>query len=208
MARKTKEDANETRESILNASIEVFFKKGFANSSLEEIAEGAGVTRGAVYWHFKNKLDIFQALHDQLYKPFSEMILQGFEKNKDCPLKELKEICTKLLSDLETDKRKNRILTIFFLKCDYSGEMAEVLESQNQRKIESIKLFSEYFERAKKKDHIPAHADSQLLTLSLICYITGIAYEYLRNPKIISLKNKASSLMESFFFGIVDKKCK
>jgi AcrR family transcriptional regulator len=205
LARKTKENAQETMEAILDAAIKVFVQKGVAKASLEEIAEGAGVTRGAVYWHFKNKLDIFQALQDKLYTPFSDLILQGLEKNDSCPLKQLKELCTKLLVDVETDQRKKNILTIFFLKCDYSGEMEIVLENQNKRKIQSINMFSQFFERAKNKGHIGADSDPKLLTLSLICYITGIVYEYLRNPAIIELKEQAPFLMDSFFKGIVNK---
>lgn len=206
LVRKTKEDAGETRRAILDAAIKVFVEKGVAKASLEEIAEGAGVTRGAVYWHFKNKLDVFQALHDQLYTPFSELILQGLEKNDSCPLKQLKELCTKLLIDIEREPQKKQLLTIFFLKCDYSGEMEAVLNCQNERKTCNLQMFSQYFERAKNKGHISEDADSQMLTLSLLCYITGIAYEYLRNPTIINLEKQAAFLMDSFFTGIINKK--
>ncbi len=58
VARKTKEDAEETKDSILEAATKVFMDKGFSNASLEQIAKKAGVTRGAIYWHFKNKMDI------------------------------------------------------------------------------------------------------------------------------------------------------
>lgn len=206
MVRKSKEDAGETRKAILDAAINVFVQKGVAKASLEEIAEGAGVTRGAVYWHFKNKLDVFQALHDQLYTPFSELILQGLERNDSCPLKQLKELCTKLLIDIEKEPKKKLLLTIFFLKCDYSGEMEAVLECQNERKMRNVNLFAQYFERAKNKGHIAEDADSHMLTLSLLCYITGIAYEYLRNPTIINLEKQAPFLMDTFFMGVINKK--
>lgn len=65
MARKTKEEALETRNRILEAAVEVFLEKGVSQAGLEVIAEKAGVTRGAVYWHFKNKADIFEALQDR-----------------------------------------------------------------------------------------------------------------------------------------------
>lgn len=202
MARKTKECAEETKDSILEAATKVFIENGFSNSSLEQIAKKAGVTRGAIYWHFNNKMDIFKALHDQLYTPFTDMILKDLEIDNPKPLKQLEELCTKLLLDLEKIPQKKRILTIFFLKCDYSGEMEKVLECQSERKKESMRLFAQYFDRAKKKGHLTKNADSCVLTISLMSYITGIVYEYLRSPNLIDLSENGQKLINSFFIGI------
>ena len=67
MVRKTKEEAMNTRARIMDAAIELFADRGFARTSLEEIAEAAGVTRGAVYWHFKNKFDLISAIHEDMH---------------------------------------------------------------------------------------------------------------------------------------------
>ena len=52
MARRTKQDAQATREALLDAAEHVFEQRGVARTSLNHIAEAAGLTRGAVYWHF------------------------------------------------------------------------------------------------------------------------------------------------------------
>src|ERR1700712_1304134 len=57
MVRRTKEEAAETRNSILDAAERVFFEKGVSRTTLADIALEAGVTRGAIYWHFANKGD-------------------------------------------------------------------------------------------------------------------------------------------------------
>lgn len=69
MARKTKEDALETRNQLLDAAEKVFFDKGFSQTSLMDIAEAAGLSRGAIYWHFKNKGDLFEAMADRIRLP-------------------------------------------------------------------------------------------------------------------------------------------
>lgn len=58
MARRTKEKALLTRESILDAGERLFVERGYWPVSLEDIAESAGVTRGALYWHFSGKGDL------------------------------------------------------------------------------------------------------------------------------------------------------
>ena len=55
--RKTKQEALQTRNNLLEAALIVFYDRGVAQASLDEIAKTAGVTRGALYWHFKNKED-------------------------------------------------------------------------------------------------------------------------------------------------------
>ncbi len=205
MVRKTKEEASETKDRVLRAAAAVFFEKGVAKASLEEIAHQAGVTRGAIYWHFKNKLDIFQALHEQLHVSCMDMILQDLEKNHTQPLQQLEELCINLLLDLEQNTYKKQILSIFVLKCDYSGEMQVVLREQMAKKRKNFSLFENYFSRAKVKGHLPPYADPGILTLSLTCYFTGVVNEYLRNPDLFDLKNQAVFLMQQFFAGVKSK---
>ena len=62
MARRTKEDAQATRTALLDAAERVFQQRGVSRTSLNEIAQAAGVTRGALYWHFKDKAALFNAM--------------------------------------------------------------------------------------------------------------------------------------------------
>ena len=62
MARKCKEDAEKTRQAVIESALDVFSEKGYAKASFDEIAAGAGFTKGAVYWYFRNKADLVSAL--------------------------------------------------------------------------------------------------------------------------------------------------
>jgi AcrR family transcriptional regulator len=62
MVRKTKEEAEQTRKDIIEAARRTFHQYGVSRSTCERIAKAAGVTRGAVYWHFRDKAEIFFAL--------------------------------------------------------------------------------------------------------------------------------------------------
>lgn len=54
----------DTRERILAAAGHVFARKGYMAASLDEVAQAAGMTKGAIYWHFRSKSDLFFALLD------------------------------------------------------------------------------------------------------------------------------------------------
>ena len=202
MVRKTKEEAQETRSRILHAAGDVFWEKGVAGGSLEMIAEKAGVTRGAIYWHFKNKCDIFDALHEELHRSLLDIIMRDMETDHPLPLQQLEKLCVSLLLNLENDPHKKKVLSIFYLRCDYAGDMQCFLEHQNAKKATSAELFHRYFQKAADKGHLDKDADPCILTLSLFCYITGIVYEYLRNPDLFVMKTQAPALIRQFFKGL------
>ena len=70
--RRTKEDAAKTREEVLTAAAEIFYENGVSGSSLEKIAQRAGVTRGAIYWHFKDKAELFCEMVARVTMPMED----------------------------------------------------------------------------------------------------------------------------------------
>ena len=199
MVRKSKEEALETKKAIIQAAIAVFVEEGVSKASLEAIAEKAGVTRGAVYWHFKNKDDIFRALHDEMHNSIMGTVLADLESNHPEPLKQLESLCLGFLHDMATDPIKRDIKRIFYMKCDYSGDMAQTLERMNDAKKECMPIFARYFEKAQKMGHIAADADPVTLTTALNCYMQGIVFEYLRNPDAVDLQKCGPALIRHFF---------
>lgn len=197
--RRTKEDAELTKQAILNAAVEVFSDRGVAKASLEEIARNARVTRGAIYWHFKNKLQIFDALYQSLHTPFISRILEGLEVEHPNPVGQLQQLCTELLLEVDDNEFRRKALTLFLLKCDYGGELECYKEKHIQAKLEKKAAFSIYFNKATEAGHLPADTDPDVLTLSVICYLRGILMEYLEAPDTFNMKENVPKLIHSFF---------
>lgn len=197
--RKTKQDAELTRQEILRAAAALFSSKGFAKSSLEEIARAANVTRGAVYWHFKNKAEIFDALHELLYLPLIERVRQDLEADHPNPLEQLRDFCINLMLGVEEDKQVEQMLTLFLMKHDYSGELAEYRERHCQRKLESLNLFQLYFEKAQRMGKLPMDAEIGLMSKSVNYFVRGIISEYFEYPEKFNLKEKVPKLLNFFF---------
>lgn len=80
MERAGRKKTLETRDRILDAAEDVFNESGYSNTTLNEIAEAAGVTRGAIYWHFKNKEDLFQAMCLRIRVPMDARRSRGSSK--------------------------------------------------------------------------------------------------------------------------------
>ncbi len=66
MSKKTHEESLKTRQAILDSAMRLFSRRGFERTSLSDIAKYAGVTRGAIYWHFEDKGHILVDLCDSI----------------------------------------------------------------------------------------------------------------------------------------------
>lgn len=72
--RRTKKEAQQTRDEIFRAGIKVFARQGYQAATLNRIACEAGVSRGAIYWHFKNKEGFFRETVQRLNRHYSELL--------------------------------------------------------------------------------------------------------------------------------------
>ena len=112
MARRTKEDAVATRNSLLDAAEQVFYQKGVSHASLNDIALAAGATRGAIYWHFKDKVDLFNAMMERVTLPL-ECANDGCAGNdRMAPLQRLRAVIDFVLRSLEKDPSVRRVFEI------------------------------------------------------------------------------------------------
>ncbi len=199
--RKTKQQAQLTKESILLAALNCFSEQGFFNTSLDDIACKANVTRGAVYWHFSNKAEIFNALHEQLHEPFIQVILLDLEIETQQPIEQLKQLCIKLLHDLGENPVKVSTMKLFF-QCDYSGDLAQFKQQHQDKKLQSLELFEQYFKRAQNNQLINPKTNPRILTLTLHCFLKGILFEFLNQSDLIDLKEQATAMIEQLFKGL------
>lgn len=103
MARKTKQEAQETRQHILDVALRLFSQQGVSSTSLGEIAKAAGVTRGAIYWHFKDKSDLFSEIWELSESNIGELELEYQAKFPGDPLSVLREILIHVLESTVTE---------------------------------------------------------------------------------------------------------
>ncbi len=109
MVRRTKEEAQETRRQILEAAEQAFYDRGVARTTLADIATLAGVTRGAIYWHFSNKADLVQAMLDSLHEPLEEMARASESAEETDPLGWTRKLLVRLFQQVATDPKTRRI---------------------------------------------------------------------------------------------------
>lgn len=197
--RRTKAEALETRQAILEAAERVFFERGVSATSLEEIAKAAGVTRGAIYWHFRNKGELFEAIHDQLRLPLHEALLRIVEAEGDDALRQLESFCADSLRRLHEDERHRCLFSVVLLKCEASGEMESLLTRMRESKTETMEELVAFFGRLQREGRLCDSAQPRILALSLFAYMTGLYVDYLRSPASYRMPEDAEPLVACFF---------
>jgi TetR/AcrR family acrAB operon transcriptional repressor len=121
MARKTKAEAALTRDRIVTCARQVFSREGVTNTSLETVAKEASVTRGAVYWHFRDKADLFMAVRQQ-----TGTLLRFDDFRTGDALERLESGLQAALDRLRTDRQALETYEVMLWKCEYVGAFAGV----------------------------------------------------------------------------------
>ncbi|MDP9651000.1 TetR family transcriptional regulator [Paraburkholderia caledonica] len=125
--RRTRQQALDTRVKIINAAERAFFLHGAARTSLEDIAKEAGVTRGAVYGHFKDKEAVFSAMFEYFGLPLDPFLIAPSHEDGD-PLNRLQAELTRCLCDAIRIARTRRLYVIALTKCENAPEKAKFCE--------------------------------------------------------------------------------
>ncbi|MFT6591033.1 MAG: TetR/AcrR family acrAB operon transcriptional repressor, partial [Rhodoferax sp.] len=132
MVRRTKEEALATRHRLLDAAEHVFSEKGVSRTCLQDIAQAAGATRGAIYWHFKNKADLFNAMMARTTLPMEEALHQIGDDTEQDSLDGLRRAIAGMMQKIATDERTRRVFEVATLKVEYVDELLEVKVRQLQ----------------------------------------------------------------------------
>lgn len=174
MARCTKEKAEQTRCAIIDAAEQVFFKRGVVRTSLQEVAEAAGVTRGAVYWHFTNKIELVQAMADRVIMPQEHILQQLAESDSPSPLDDLHQACRESLRQMIHDAQRRRVFTILTQRCEYVDEMAGIVKTRSETRDRILGRFMRLFERAGKLKQLNTAWQPRVAAATLYALMTGL----------------------------------
>ena len=197
MARKTKAEAEATRESILDAAEQMFFEQGVSRTSLEQIARAANVTRGAIYWHFRNKQALFEAMLGRVRNPMEARLIDLLEQQRN--IDALRDICVDSLRQLATSEHHFRVFSILFLRTESDSGLAAQDEIANA----SIHLLQQYFSVPAVCNTLADGITPGLAALALHSHFVGIYFEWLKAPDRWNLVEQAPALVDIIFRGLL-----
>ncbi len=201
MGLSNREAAERTRVNIIDAALSLFSKRGYGHTSLEMIANELGMTRGAVYGHFKNKLDLYTQLMQLSQKPLYDIMHRALSAD-DPPLDVLSRFMHEWLELLETNPNHRASFEILLNKTELTDELSDYLESEYSLTDAMIQGVATLIERAIAADQLPAATDVRFQSLAAYNLLMGITHTWLFNPRLFRLQDQGPPMIQNYFITL------
>lgn len=208
MARHTKEEARATREKLLDAAECLFQSQGVSRTTLQDIALRAGATRGAVYWHFKDKADLFNAMMERVTLPL-EAHFNAAETSAEAgsyadahALDHTRNAILKALNQIVNDPQTRRVLEVATQKVEYVDE----LKSVRLRHLTGCKGFlcrvQQGLDAASRHENLKLPLSPNTAARGLYALIDGLLQNWLLDPQAFDLLQVGQCTMDVYFTGL------
>ena len=194
--RKTKEEALKTRSKVLKSAMKVFLAKGYSQTSLADIAETAGYTRGAVYWHFEDKSEILEILVSKFHERFLFKQAEILPSALD-PLQKVTEVININFLELYRNKEFRDFIELTWFKTEID-QHAGLL----QGKVAITKIFNDtltqLFYEAARQGILKKDIEPEIAALSVTSLINGIYRGYFVMPDQLQTEQVGKSIIENY----------
>lgn len=202
MVRGTKEEAAATRDSILDAAEILFAKHGVSRTTLQHIATAAGVTRGAIYWHFVDKGAVFSAMMQRATMPMDAAVKLAGERADTDPLQSLRNEMLAVLQIVEGDEKARRVFEIATLKTEFTDEV----DSARAHKRESVARWrgrlQDQFTQAMADGMLPASVDPRKASMCMWVMLDGLIRNWIFEPGAFELVDLGAELIDTYIAGL------
>jgi len=199
--RRTKEEAAITRAQLLKKALAVFSKKGYAATTLEDIANEAEVTRGAIYHHFGGKAELYNTLIRE-YSNRGSLIMQQAVSEGGTLLDILRRVFIRQLEAIEDDHKMRALMELALFKTGIIPELEEGRRQRIDSGIALIEMLTGIMSQGIEQGLLRSDVDAKELARSYLAFQNGLIQLWLTAPNQFSLKAHAESFADILMTGI------
>ena len=196
--RRTKEDAEKTRQTVLEAALKLFSRDGYSLTTLSRIAKEAGCSRGPIYWHFENKDDLYEAVLAYSQEPLEALVAEC-SGMRETPIEAMDHFIERWLGLLANDRKYRQSFEILLNKTELTDAMSRTLKRERALTKSIITMFRDLVAQAADQGLISTQEAPEDLGLLSYTYLMGITQTWLFAPKLFSLKQQASFFQRQFW---------
>ena len=200
--RRTKEDALLTREKLLDTAERLFADWGVAHTSLQDIAQATGLTRGAVYWHFKDKGDIFNAMMDRAVLPMEEALAELTVRPGEDPLQQVRQALLGALRLIAEDERTRRVFTIATRKAEFLHDLSGVRERHVAVHLRCRQHIEGAIALAQSRGLVAAHPGARAVAVALTATAHGLIDLWMLEPTLFPLVASGQQAFDLYLAGL------
>jgi TetR/AcrR family acrAB operon transcriptional repressor len=201
MARRTKEEALATRNRILDAAERIFERRGVSRTSLQDIADAAGVTRGAIYWHFEGKEDLFTAMMERATMPM-EAVYRPYTASDGDPLHFLERQVEATLQVTASNAQVRRAFDIATHKVEYVDELLAVRDRRVECRSECLAECERVLREAARRGLVEPRAPVAALAIGLHALVDGLIQNWMMRPAAFDLVQVGRQVVRRYIDGM------
>ena len=201
MARRTKEEALATRHRLLDAAELLFQAHGVSQTSLQQIAHEAGATRGAIYWHFKDKADLFNAMMERVTLPFEAATRAAGNADRD-PLAELEHAIVAMLRRTAQNAQVRRVFDIATHMVEYTGEMASLRERHLAAREACVADFERALTHGARRAALRLPISARAAAQGMHALLSGLVQNWLLEPGAFELVRAGRRSLRVYLAGL------
>lgn len=198
VVRRTKDEALETRHRILDVAEQVFSERGVTRTSLADIAEAAGVTRGAIYWHFEDKADLFCSMVARVTMPMETPVCQTDHRSTPDPLTSIRSMLIGILRHTSEDPQARRVFHIVYHKCEHVDEMQPVWQRFNEMRSSCLARIEDGLRAAVQKGQLPRTLNARRAATGLRALLDGLVSNWVMDPDSHPRDTEVEALVDLF----------
>jgi TetR/AcrR family transcriptional regulator, acrAB operon repressor len=195
--RRTKEDSEQTRRRILAAARQTFARQGVTRTTLEDVARAAGVTRGAIYWHFAGKTDLFFAMREQVSLPMIDTGFAWSAADAADPLGSAERFLRGVIASMRTDPATRETFRIMGFKCEYVGELERELGRQRSRCTDLYGKLAQVYRRAQRAGQLRPGLAPTLAAFATCSFLVGLVRLWFMDKARGPIRSRADTIIKS-----------
>ena len=196
MVNKTKEMTRETREKLLESALDVMSTKSFSAVSLDEIASRVGLSRGAVYWHFKNKEDLLASLIKHVCENIGPDAIGDGKSLEN--LGDMRLFFKNKLKEAASNERAQKMNKLFHRRNEwpenFDATALDFITEMNDRQCE---LVTDLISRCQDKGEVRTDFSAFELATYLCTVFQEMFFTMLNKPLKVNFENYADFIFDA-----------
>jgi AcrR family transcriptional regulator len=189
-----------TRGRILAAASQVFAEHGYDGATLDMVAADAGVTKGAVYWHFASKGELFLALLEQ-HVQWTSKAIPGVLKSVS-EIEDPIERWTKVLESEFEVCTENPDWPRLFLEFSHSSRNPEVRKRLHELYDRTLEIIGDAVRQAQQNGHLSPELDPDAVGILFRSLLNGLLLNWLVYREQINTDTLLPELARILWHGI------
>jgi TetR/AcrR family acrAB operon transcriptional repressor len=203
--RRTKEEAAVTRATLLKTALSVFSAKGYAAATLDDVAKAAKVTRGAIYWHFKSKADLYNTLVQEFSARGAAVVQQAVAEG-GMLIEILRRVFVRQCALIEEDKEARAVMELALFKTGLEPELQPGRKRQLEASTALVAGLTDVMQQGIAQSVLRNDIDPADMARAFLALENGAIQLWLTLPSSFSLKVSAESFADILISGLQKQK--